>query len=243
MTSVEKNPTTKPGLRRRVRSLAGVGAGIVGLSLVPAITATVVLLPRPVAADQVSDLKAQAAHIAKDLVLEQLQVGTYQQLYDVDVARLRQDEAEIASSQDRIQTDVSRVNRDHKRLVSEAVSAYINLDPEVSGTPARRCSRTRRRRRRRPSTRRSQAATSPSPSTRCTPTKTGCAPNAPRSTRKRRAIKPRPTRKRPPTPRHSRRRPRSRPSRLRSPASSSPPWHSSRRRRPRPLRPPSGRPR
>ncbi len=104
-----------------------------GLSLVPAITASVVLLPRPVAADQVSDLKAQAAQIAKDLVLEQLQVGTYQQLYDVDVARVRQDQAEIASSQDRIQADVSRVSHDHERLVSEAVSAYINLDPEVSG--------------------------------------------------------------------------------------------------------------
>jgi peptidoglycan hydrolase CwlO-like protein len=105
----------------------------VGLSLVPAITATVVLLPRPVAADQVSDLKAQAAQIAKDLVLEQLQVGTYQQQYDVDVARVRQDQTEIASSQNRIQTDVSRVSHDHERLVSEAVSAYINLDPEVSG--------------------------------------------------------------------------------------------------------------
>lgn len=103
-----------------------------GLSLVPAITATVVLPPRPVAADQVSDLKTQAAQIAKDLVLEQLQVGTYQQQYDVDAARVRQDQAEIASSQDQIQTDAGRVSRDHKRLVSEAVSAYINLDPEVS---------------------------------------------------------------------------------------------------------------
>ncbi len=103
-----------------------------GLSLVPALTATVMLPPRPVAADQVSDLKAQATQIAKDLVLEQLQVGTYQQQYDVDVARVRHDQAEIASSQDRIQADASRVSRDHKRLVSEAVSAYINLDPEVS---------------------------------------------------------------------------------------------------------------
>ena len=109
------------------------GRGVVGLSLVPAITASVVLLPRSVAADQVSDLKTQAAQIAKDLVLEQLQIGTYQQLYDVDVARVRQDQAEIASSQARIQADVSRVSHDHERLVSEAVSAYINLDPEVSG--------------------------------------------------------------------------------------------------------------
>jgi hypothetical protein len=42
---------------------------MVGLSLVTAITATVVVPPRPVAADKVSDLKAQADQIAKDLVL------------------------------------------------------------------------------------------------------------------------------------------------------------------------------
>ena len=134
VTGTEKYPTTKPGLRCRVQRLAGVGAGMVGLSLVTAITATVVVPPRPVAADQVSDLKAQAAQIAQDLVLEQLQIGSYQQQYDVDVAKVQRDEAEIGSSEDQIQADISRVSRDRKRLQSEAVSAYINLDPEVNGT-------------------------------------------------------------------------------------------------------------
>ena len=109
---------------------------MVGLSLVTAITATVVVPPGPVAADQVSNLKAQAAQIAQDLVLEQLQIGTYQQQYDVDIAKVQRDEAVIGSSEDQIQADISRVRRDHKRLQSEAVSAYINLDPEVSGTEA-----------------------------------------------------------------------------------------------------------
>jgi hypothetical protein len=109
---------------------------MVGLSLVTAITATVVVPPGPVAADQVSNLKAQAAQIAQDLVLEQLQIGTYQQQYDVDIAKVQRDEAMIGSSEDQIQADISRVRRDHKRLQSEAVSAYINLDPEVNGTEA-----------------------------------------------------------------------------------------------------------
>ena len=86
--------------------LAGVGAGMVGLSLVTGITATVVVPPGPVAADQVSDLKAQAAQIAQDLVLEQLQIGTYQQQYDVDIAKVQRDEAEIGSSEDQIQADI-----------------------------------------------------------------------------------------------------------------------------------------
>ena len=107
---------------------------MVGLSLVTAITATVVVPPRPVAADQVSDLKAQAVQIAQDLVLEQLQIGSYQQQYDVDVAKVQRDGAEIGLSEDKIQADMSRVSRDRKRLQSEAVSAYINLDPEVNGT-------------------------------------------------------------------------------------------------------------
>ena len=109
---------------------------MVGLSLVTAITATVVVPPGPVAADQVSSLKAQATQIAQDLVLEQLQISTYQQQYAVDSAKVQGDEAEIGSSEDRIQADTDRVSRDRSRLDSEAVSAYINLDPEVSGSDA-----------------------------------------------------------------------------------------------------------
>jgi len=110
--------------------------GTVGLSLVTAITVSVVVPPGPVAADQVSNLKAQATQIAQDLVLEQLQIGAYQQQYDVDTAKVQRDKAAIASTENQIQADVNRVGRDRKRLQSEAVSAYINLDPEVSGTGA-----------------------------------------------------------------------------------------------------------
>ena len=119
-----------------MQSLAGVGAGMVGLCFVTAITASVVVPAAPGAAVQVSDLNAQAAQIAQDLVLEQLQIGAYQQQYDVDIAKVQSDETGIGSSEDKIQADISRVRRDRKRLESEAVSAYINLDPEVSGTEA-----------------------------------------------------------------------------------------------------------
>jgi peptidoglycan hydrolase CwlO-like protein len=102
---------------------------MLGLTLVTAITATVVVTPGTVAADQVSDLKAQAAQIAQDLVLEQLQIGADQQEYDVDSAKVQQDEAEIGSTQNQIQSDTLRVSRDRKRLQAEAVSAYVNMDP------------------------------------------------------------------------------------------------------------------
>ena len=95
-----------------------------------------VVPPGPVAADQVSNLKSQAVQIAQDLVLEQLQIGADQQQYEVDIAKVQSDVAEIGSSKDQINADTSRVRHDRKRLQSEAVSAYINLDPEVSGTEA-----------------------------------------------------------------------------------------------------------
>jgi len=109
---------------------------MVGLTLITAITATVVAAQGPAAADQVSDLRAQATQIAQDLVLEQLQIGTYQQQYDVDVARVQRDQAQIVSSENQIQADVSRVSGDRRRLQSEALSAYINLDPGSNGTAA-----------------------------------------------------------------------------------------------------------
>ncbi len=100
---------------------------IVGLTLVITTTATVVVPPGRVAADQVSDLKAQATGIARDLVLEQLQIGAYQQQDDVDIAKVQRDEAEIGSSEDHIRADTGRVSRDRTRLHDEAVSAYINM--------------------------------------------------------------------------------------------------------------------
>jgi len=106
-----------------------------GLSLVTAITATVVVPRGPVAADQVSDLQAKATQVAKDLVLQQLQVDTYQQQYGADVTKVQQDEAAIGSTESQIQSDTNRVSRDHKRLQSEAVWAYIHLGGDASGTP------------------------------------------------------------------------------------------------------------
>jgi hypothetical protein len=83
----------------------------------------------------VSDLQAKATQVAKDLVLQQLQVDTYQQQYGADVTKVQQDEAAIGSTENQIQSDTDRVNRDRKRLQSEAVWAYIHLGGDATGTP------------------------------------------------------------------------------------------------------------
>jgi Transglycosylase-like domain len=131
---VEKCRTTRQRLPRRPHNLPGVGATLAALTiLITVSTLTVVVPAGSTAADQVSDLKAQATQIARDLVLEQLQIATFRQQYDVDTARVQRDKVEIESSGARIQADITRVGRDRKRLQSEVVSAYINVDPEVSG--------------------------------------------------------------------------------------------------------------
>jgi hypothetical protein len=102
--------------------------------LVIAVTAMLVIVSSgPAGADQASNLKTQAAQIAKDLVLEQLQIGAHQQQYDVDSAKVEQDQAEIGSTQNQISSDVNRVSRDRKRLQAEAVSAYVNMNPQSAG--------------------------------------------------------------------------------------------------------------
>ena len=106
-----------------------------GLSLVTAITATVVVPRGPVAADQVSDLQARANQVARDLVLQQLQVDTFQQQYGDDVTKVQQDDAAIGATESQIQSDSDRVNRDRRRLQSEAVWAYIHLGGDANGTP------------------------------------------------------------------------------------------------------------
>ncbi len=95
-----------------------------------------VLSSGPAEAEQTSGLKAQAAQIAQDLVLEQLQIGAHQQQFAVDDAKVQQDEAEIKSTQNQISADLRRESSDRKRLQAEAVSAYVNMDPQSAGNQA-----------------------------------------------------------------------------------------------------------
>jgi hypothetical protein len=84
----------------------------------------------------VSDLQAKATQVAKDLVLQQLQVDTYQQQYGADLVKVQQDQAAIGATESQIAADANRVARDRSRLQSEAVWAYIHLGGEAGGTSA-----------------------------------------------------------------------------------------------------------
>jgi peptidoglycan hydrolase CwlO-like protein len=117
-----------------VQNVVADGVKLLGVTLATALTATMAISAAPAAGDQVSDLKTQAAQLARDLVLEQLQINSYQQQYDVDGAKVAQDEAKISSTQDQISADAHRVSRDRQRLQEEALSAYVNLSPVAAGS-------------------------------------------------------------------------------------------------------------
>ena len=214
-----------------------------GLSLVITITATVVAAPGPVAADQVSNLgKAQAAQIAQNLVLEQLQIGTYQWHYDVDVAGNPNNASRRRSG------SRSRSRSKPIPMVLGATTSGFSLKrcrPTSTwtrkSTGPRPCSRTKRKRRRERSMKKCKLVISPLPSPPLRQTRTGCVPT--RHARSTRGTGP------------SDHQPGGNAGQRRAPDRSSArvqavgdrgrgspwPWPSSRRHRPRPLQQQSGR--
>jgi hypothetical protein len=107
--------------RRRLAKTSFLGVLCVG-----AACAAPLVLVAPVGADQVATLKAQAAQVSQQIVLEQLQVGGDQQQYATAVARSQQDEQLAAQTQGQITADEQRVGRDAGQLRHDAVAAYVN---------------------------------------------------------------------------------------------------------------------
>ncbi len=101
--------STRSDLRCLVGRLASAGLRPVALVVITTVATTMVVSPAQAGADQVSNLKTQAAQLSQDLVLEQLQIGAHQQQYAVDSAKVQQDDAEIGSTQKQISSDVQRV--------------------------------------------------------------------------------------------------------------------------------------
>ena len=107
--------------RRRLAKTSFLGVLCVG-----AACAAPLVLVAPAGADPVATLKAEAAQVSQQIVLEQLQVGGDQQQYAAAVARSQQDEQLAAQTQGQIAADEQRVSRDTGQLRRDAVAAYVN---------------------------------------------------------------------------------------------------------------------
>jgi Transglycosylase-like domain len=79
----------------------------------------------PAGADQVSTLQTQAKNVAQQLVQEQLQVDSYQQLYSVTSAQVATDERAIAATQLQIKGDRRQIAKSRNQVRHLAVETYI----------------------------------------------------------------------------------------------------------------------
>jgi hypothetical protein len=82
--------------------------------------------PSPAGAATVSGLQAQAAALSAQLIQAQLRVDGVAQQYEVAVGHVAQDETAIIATEHQVTEDAGRVAVDHRQLLREALSSYVN---------------------------------------------------------------------------------------------------------------------
>ncbi len=103
-------------------------------ALVTAASISVVLVPRPVGADQISTLRSQAASIAQKLVQEQLEVEADQQQYSVASARVTADDQTIANLDQKINATEQSITTRSSQIRLQAVRSYVDEGDDSSAT-------------------------------------------------------------------------------------------------------------
>jgi peptidoglycan hydrolase CwlO-like protein len=89
----------------------------------------------PADADQITSLKQQAAQLSSQMLLEQLQIGGYEQQYNAAQTQLEGDQQQIASLQSAVTRNHEQVAHDETVLQKAAVSAYIDGGTTANVSP------------------------------------------------------------------------------------------------------------
>jgi len=92
--------------------------------------------PRLAGADTVTSLQSQAATIAHDLVLEQLQVDAAQQLTSVAAARVAADQQAITQLDQQLATDQQAIARHLQVVQTQAIRSYVDSGADSTGADA-----------------------------------------------------------------------------------------------------------
>jgi hypothetical protein len=123
------SPATSASAPRPVRvlraSLLRRGAAVFALPL-GALLGAGLVAPSPAGAATVSGLQAQAAALSAQLIQAQLRVDGVAQQYEVAVGHVAQDETAIIATEHQVTEDAGRVAVDHRQLLREALSSYVN---------------------------------------------------------------------------------------------------------------------
>ncbi len=107
---------------------------MVFLSALVASTSLTVVPSRAAGADQISDLRAQAATISQQLVQQQLEVGAYQQQYSVASAKVAADAAAITQLDQQIAQDQRQIGLRTGQVRQQAIRSYMNYGTGSSST-------------------------------------------------------------------------------------------------------------
>jgi transglycosylase-like protein len=105
-------------------------------TLVTTASLTVVLYPRPASADQIGDLRAQAAAIAQRLIRDQLEVDAYRQQYSVVSERVTADAQNLGQIGRQIDQDQRLIISDTADVRRQAINSYMNAGTDMSGSVA-----------------------------------------------------------------------------------------------------------
>ena len=126
---------TEGGAERKVHGRCPVPTALLS-TLVAIASLTVVLVPRPALADQIGDLKAQAATIAQSLIQDQLETDAYRQQYSVASERVMADTQALAQLGRQVGQDQQQIGRDTGDVRRQAINSYMNAGTDVSGSVA-----------------------------------------------------------------------------------------------------------
>jgi peptidoglycan hydrolase CwlO-like protein len=89
---------------------------------------------RPAAGDSISSLKSQALAISQKIVLEQLQIGAYQQQYSVYSQKVANDQADVADIDQQIATDQRAIQTKSLVVRRTAVMTYTSAGAASTDT-------------------------------------------------------------------------------------------------------------
>ncbi|MGH8987586.1 MAG: transglycosylase family protein [Acidimicrobiales bacterium] len=106
------------------------------LGAAAALSASLCLLVAPAGADSVPTLRQQATTLSQEMLLEQLQVGGFQQERDSDMAGVAADGTELRRLDVSLEATRQHIAVDRARLRSAAVRTYVEGGTQADGVSA-----------------------------------------------------------------------------------------------------------
>jgi peptidoglycan hydrolase CwlO-like protein len=114
-----------------VRTVASVLSGV---SVAAVLGVALLLQGAPAGASPIGMLQQQAAALAQQMLLEQLQIGAFEQQRAAEIASVAADDAQLQQLQAELDATRHRIGADLSELRDAAVTAYVEGGTQADGT-------------------------------------------------------------------------------------------------------------